>query len=82
MACYVQILFKEGLWQTLDMVDRLAFLENGTCPGAQFSPLNLACRNEWMHYLVSYVQPWIPLEDLLNTIERFVKSHGLQVAAT
>ena len=78
----MQVLFKEPLWQTLDVVDRLAFLENGTCPGAPFTPLNLACRNEWMHYLVSFVQPWLPLEDLLNTVHQFVQTHALQVAAT
>lgn len=77
-----QVLFKQATWQTLDVADRLAFLENGTCPGAPFTPLNLVCRNEWMHYLVSYVQPWLPLETLLDTLHGFVQSHALHVAAT
>ena len=77
----LQVLFKEPLWQTLNVTQRLGFLENGTCPGVPFSPLNLACRNEWMHYLVSFVQPWEPLEDLLNTLHAFVQTHAIGVAA-
>ena len=69
-----QVLFKNVIWQGLSAEERLLFLENGICPGDPNTPLNTVCRNEWMHYLVSFVQPWEPLEDVLDTLHLFVQS--------
>ena len=71
-----QVLFKEPMWQGLSAEDRLQFLQHGVCPGGPNTPLNLVCRNEWMHYLVSYVQPWEPVDILLDTVYTFVQSEG------
>ena len=75
-CCMVQVLFKEAMWQGLGAEERLQFLERGVCPGNPNTPLNLVCRNEWMHYLVSYVQPWEPVDTLLDTVYTFVQSQG------
>lgn len=71
-----QVLFKEPVWQGLTSEAKLLFLEQGICPGDPNTPLHLLCRNEWMHYLVSYVQPWEPLEVLLDTVYEFVQSQN------
>ena len=62
------------MWQGLSADAKLQFVEHGICPGDPNTPLHVLCRNEWMHYLVSYVQPWEPLDYLLDTIYTFVQS--------
>ena len=79
MPC-LQVLFKNPTWVGLSAPERLAFLENGTCPGRYLTPLNVLCRNEWMHYLISYVQPWEPLEIVLDAVYKFVQSHSPTLA--
>ena len=77
----MQILFKEPIWQGLSADEHSLFLESGICPGGPNTPLNMVCRNEWMHYLVSYVQPWEPLEGLLDTVYKFVQSQSFPAAS-
>jgi hypothetical protein len=76
VTCCLQVLFKDPTWQALTDEERLLFLEKGTCPGKPNTPLNMLCRNHWMHYLVSYVQPWEPLEKLLDAAHSFVQNQS------
>ncbi len=74
LTIYLQVLFKDPTWQALTDEERLLFLEKATCPGKSNTPLHALCRNHWMHYLVSYVQPWEPLEQLLDAAHSFVQN--------
>ncbi|KAL0039375.1 hypothetical protein WJX79_005487 [Trebouxia sp. C0005] len=71
-----EVLFKDPTWQALTDEERLLFLEKGTCPGKSNTPLHMLCRNHWMHYLVSFVQPWEPLEKLLDAAHSFVQNQN------
>lgn len=73
---HTEVLFKDPTWQALTDEERLLFLEKGTCPGKSNTPLHALCRNHWMHYLVSYVQPWEPLEKLLDAAHSFVQNQS------
>ena len=73
------MLFKEPVWLGLNASERLAFLEKGECPGRPLTPLNVLCRNEWMHYLISYVQPWEPLNIVLDYVNNFVQTQNRPV---
>lgn len=74
------MLTKEAAWQALKAEDKLLFLEKGECPGNPNTPLNLLCRNEWMHYHTSFVQPWEPLEALLDTAYNYVQNQSFLTA--
>ncbi len=73
-TCCLQVLFKDPTWQALTDEEHLLFLEKGTCKSN--TPLHALCRNHWMHYLVSYVQPWEPLEQLLDAAHSFVQNQA------
>ena len=73
-SIWLQVLFRKPEWQGLNATQRLQYLEEGKCPGAPDSALHATCRNEWQHYLISYVQPWAPLEKQLDAVMEFVQT--------
>ena len=72
----LQVLFKDPVWQGLTASEQHLFLTNGTCPGKPSTPIFSKCLDNWLQYLMSFVQPWEPLSAVLDDVNAYVQSFG------